>query len=90
MDKTNGERKPERIELERISVLELTYNHTTCQVAIGGKPMPISLAQIILGEAMRLLEEQRRLALAQQLQQQAQQALENARIAEMVRNKKPV
>jgi hypothetical protein len=64
----NGVRKVEQ------SVLTLTYDHETHQVAIGGVPMPLSLAMMICGEGMRVLEEQRGVAAVRVLQQQAAEA----------------
>ncbi len=47
--------------------LELTLDLTSFQVSIGGEAMPLSLAQMICDEALRLLAEQRKMAAAQQL-----------------------
>lgn len=58
----------------RHSVLTLTYDHQTHQVVIGGSPLPMSLGQMILSEAMRLLEEQRRETHMALLARKAQEA----------------
>jgi len=79
----NGERG---IEHHPVALLTLTLDLTTHQVAIGGQSLPLSLAQMIVGEGMRLLEEQRRMAAAQMLRQQLVEQVENDRIAAALRS----
>jgi hypothetical protein len=62
---SNGNGHGERI------VLALEYDPRTHQIAVGGTPMPLSLAQMICDEAQRVLAEQRRMAALQALQQAA-------------------
>lgn len=50
------------------TTLTLTLHHDTLQVSIGGDQMPVALAQMIAGEAMRQLDQIRRIAAAQGLQ----------------------
>jgi len=64
-DKGNGH--PPSLETSAGLRLELTFDLASCQLTIGGDVMPISLAQMIVDEAARLLAEQRRMAAAQQL-----------------------
>ena len=52
------------------STLVLEYDGETHQVIIGGDPMPISLAQMICGEAQRVMDEKRRAAAAMMLQRE--------------------
>jgi hypothetical protein len=83
----NGDRE-HGVAHVKVSVLELTYNHETHQVTIGGMPMPLSLAMMMLGEGMRVLEEQRRIAAAQVLHQTIEQAKRDQAIADAVRNRR--
>jgi hypothetical protein len=55
------------VDKAREVVLTLTYNLDTCQVAIGGDPIPVALGQMMLDEAGRQLEQLRRVAAAQGL-----------------------
>lgn len=48
----------------RSYTLALSYSEETHQVSIGGDPMPLSLAQMLCNEGLRVLEEQRRIAAA--------------------------
>jgi hypothetical protein len=64
--------------------LELVMDLATFQVSIGGEQMPISLAQMICGEALRLLDEQRRLAAATQLGQRIQDAARTKELLDRV------
>lgn len=78
--KGQAKRHTAGISLDPASVLTLTYDHATHQVAISGDAIPLSLGQMIVDEARRLLEEKRRLVTAQQIaatvrQQAADQAL---------------
>jgi hypothetical protein len=85
MDTGNQTRKDNGVEHHRVSVLELVYNHETHQVSIGGLPMPLSLAQMIAGEGLRVLEEQRRIAAAQMLARTMEQMKRDQAIADAVR-----
>ena len=67
--------------------LVLEYDLASFQVTIGGDPMVLSLAQMICDEGARLLEEQRRIAAAQMLQQRIAEAQRDAAIAAAVRNR---
>lgn len=69
------------VEREPCLVLTVTMNTRTAQVTFACPDMPIALAQMIVGEVARQLEEQRRLAVAQQLQQRA---LEQQRTQEIL------
>jgi hypothetical protein len=89
MAKENGDVQDVALEISKSYVLTLTYSPVSHQVTVGGESMPISLAQMIVGEASRLLEEQRRVASAQLLRQQLAQEQENARIAAAVRGQRP-
>lgn len=84
-DNGNGKPDAEAPALDRIYILTLTFNEHTFQVSIGGEAMPVSLAQMIVGEAMRLLEETRRLDVAQQLKAQMEQNLRDQAIFDRVR-----
>ncbi len=76
-NKNDGENDSGLVLDEKL-VLTLTYDPKTYQVTIGGTQMPMSLAQMILGEAARLLEEQRRVAVMRSLQeQQVHRMMEN-------------
>ena len=68
-----------------VAVLSFTLDLTTYQVAIGGQPLPLSLAMMIAGEGMRLLEEQRRTAAALMLRQQLAEQATNEAIAAALR-----
>lgn len=70
----------------KVSVLTLSFNHETQQVEIGGTAMALSLAQMICGEGLRVLEESRRLMAAQQLRAQLAEQEQNARIAASLRS----
>lgn len=70
----------------KVSVLTLSFNHETQQVEIGGTVMALSLAQMICGEGLRVLEESRRLMAAQQLRAQLAEQEQNARIAKALRH----
>lgn len=75
----NGSNGDGVVHSHQVSVLELSYDHVTHQVTVGGMPMALSLAQMILGEAGRILEEQRKIATVQALQRAAaDQALVDA------------
>lgn len=76
---TNGNGKARTITLALILDLE------THQVGIGGEPMPLSLAQMICDEGARVLAEQRRIAVAQAMQQQMAEAQRTAAILGKVR-----
>jgi hypothetical protein len=65
-------------------VLELRYDCVSFQVSIGGEPMALSLAQMIVDEGARVLAEQRRLAAAMQLQKQMQEQAHAQEIARRV------
>ncbi len=80
-DDGNPTRKDGGVEFRRVVVLAFEYDLDTHQVAIGGQPMPLSLAQMIAGEGMRVLEEHRKLAALQALQR----AAADAALAERVR-----
>jgi lipopolysaccharide biosynthesis regulator YciM len=73
------------VRVARQSVLTLTLDHESMLVAIGGTAMPIALAQMICDEAMRLLDEQRRVAAMRVLQQQQAEAVRTAQILGRVR-----
>lgn len=64
--------------------LELVMDLATFQVSIGGEVMPISLAQMMCGEALRILDEQRRLAAATQLGKRIQDAARTQEILDHV------
>lgn len=69
----------------KVTVLTLSFNHETSQVEIGGTAMCVTLAQMICGEGLRLLEESRRAACAMALRQQIAEQEQNARIAASMR-----
>lgn len=64
--------------------MELVMDLTTFQVSIGGESMPISLAQMICEEALRILGETRRLAAAKQLGAAIQEAARTKDILDRV------
>lgn len=82
--KSNGENG---VTHHPVAVLTFTLDLTTFQVAIGGQPLPLSLAMMIAGEGMRILEEQRRLAAAQMLRQQLQEQAANDAVAAALRKR---
>ncbi len=82
--KSNGENG---VTHHPVAVLTFTLDLTTFQVAIGGQPLPLSLAMMIAGEGMRLLEEQRRMAAAQMLRQQLQEQAANEAVAAALRKR---
>jgi hypothetical protein len=71
-----------------VAVLTFTLDLTTHQVAIGGQPMPLTLAMMIAGEGMRILEEQRRVAAAMVLRQQLADQAANKAVAAALRRDK--
>ncbi len=77
----NPTRKDGGVVVRSVIVLAFEYDLDTHQVVIGGQPMQLSLAQMIAGEGMRVLEEMRKLAALQALQR----AAADARLADMVR-----
>ena len=72
----------------RTSTLVLTYDHETHQVLISGDPLPVSLGQMMLDEAARVLDELRRHASVQKLREQLTQQQRAAQILEMTRGGK--
>lgn len=72
-DNNNGEHA---VDHQRVTVIHVAYNHETCMVSASMKDVPISLAQMMLDEAVRQLDIMRRQAAAMQMRQQlADQAL---------------
>jgi hypothetical protein len=84
MDGDKGNGKPTIEQVEHGLVLTLIYDQGTHQVAIGGAPMPLSLAMMIVDEGKRVLEEQRRLAMMQNLNAAAQRQAMAAKVAEQI------
>jgi hypothetical protein len=80
--KSNGE---SGVTHHPVAVLTFTLDLTTYQVAIGGQSLPISLAQMIAGEGMRILEEQRRVAAAMMLREQLAEQAANEAVATALR-----
>lgn len=85
MDDRNPTRKDNGVTVTGKATLVLQYDCVTYQVGIAGDVMPLSLAQMICGEAARVLDEQRRIAAAQQLRQQIAEQDIAQRIAASVR-----
>jgi hypothetical protein len=65
--------------------LTLTYDPATFQVLIGGDALPLNLAQMMLDEAGRQLEQQRRLAAALDARRQAAEQLQTQAILSNLR-----
>jgi len=85
LDNGAGNGKENGVTHHPVAVLSFTLDLTTFQVAIGGEPLPLSLAMMIAGEGMRLLEEQRRVAAAMMLRQQLADAAANEVVAAALR-----
>jgi hypothetical protein len=66
------------------TMIVLKLDLETFQVALGGDVMPISLAQMMCEEALRVLGEQRRLAAAKQLGEAIQDAARTKEILDRV------
>jgi len=73
-------------ERQKFTVLKLVYDHQTCQVQIDVHDAPCGLLQMMLGEAARQLDEQRRAAMALQLRHQIVKQDQDAAIAQAVRS----
>ena len=83
----DGNGKGNGVTRHPVVVLSFTLDLETYQVSIGGQPMPVSLAQMIAGEGMRVLEEQRRAAAAMILRQQLAEQATNEAVAAALRRK---
>lgn len=68
--------------------LTLTYDVESFQVSIGGDQIPLSLAQMMLDEAGRGLEQQRRIAAAAALRDQMAHSAAMGRVAIDVMNRR--
>lgn len=75
------------VERHAVMVLSFTLDLTTWQVAIGGQPMPLSIAQMIADEGMRVLAEQRKVGAALALRQQLAEQAENEAVAAALRKR---
>jgi hypothetical protein len=75
------------VELHEVVTLTIAYDRETCLVSVNAQGLPISLAQMMVFEAMEQLQQMRRLAAAQQMKAQLEQQAENARIAAAVRGR---
>lgn len=58
------------VDHQRVTVIQVAYNQETTMVSFSMKDVPISLAQMMLDEAVRQLDIMRRQAAAMQLRQQ--------------------
>lgn len=83
----NGQNGEHGVTHHPVAVLTFTLDLTTFQVAVGGQPLPLSLAMMIAGEGMRLLEEQRRAAAAMMLRQQLADQAANEAVAAALRKR---
>lgn len=83
-DSANGEHGVTR---SKVTVVTLAYDHESCLVSIGVKDSPVGLVQMIVDEARRMLDIQRRQAAAFELQAQIAQAHRDAAIADAVRRR---
>jgi len=70
---------------EQVLILTVTFNTRTAQVNYKCTEMPFALAQMIMGEVQRQLEEQRRAAVAMALQTQLRQQAADQAIVENLR-----
>lgn len=71
----------------RQTILTFVYNHETHQVSIEGDRMPLSLSQMIAGEGMRLLEEQRKLAAVREVRKTLAEEARTQAIVDSVRGR---
>ncbi len=71
---------------QKFTVLKLVYDHQLSQVQIDVHDAPCGLLQMMLGEAARQLDEQRRAAMAIALRQQIAKQDQDAAIAAAVRS----
>jgi hypothetical protein len=76
------------VESTRVTVIHVTFNHDTSEVAIGCKDTPIALAQMMLFEAAQQLEMMRRQAAAMQVREQLLEQAKNQAIADALRNRR--
>lgn len=84
MSNSNGDGE-HGVHTHKTTVLTVVYDHETCLVSLGVKDAPCGLLQMMLNEAMRQLEEQRRAAMAIELQRQMRQAAADQAVADAVR-----
>ncbi len=68
------------IEKQRVTVIQLLYNHETCAVSLSIQDVPIGLAQMMLHEAAVQLDIMRRQAAAMELVQQRMAAAATQKI----------
>lgn len=68
----------------RRTTISFVYDHDTHQVGIEGDQMPISLSQMITGEGMRLLEEQRKIAAVREIRRALAEAARTQAIVDSV------
>jgi hypothetical protein len=85
LDNGDNAEKGNGVTRHPVAVLSFTLDLTTYQVAVGGQPLPLSLAMMIAGEGLRILEEQRRVAAAMMLRQQLQEQAANEVVAAALR-----
>lgn len=71
----------------RVTVVTLTFDHESCLVAVDAPGAHLGLTQMIVDEARRCLDIQRRQAAAFSLQEAVAQAKRDAAIADAVRRK---
>ena len=81
---SNGNGNGVRV-LQKVT-LTFVYDTSNHQVTIEGDTMQISLAQMIAGEGLRVLDEKRRMAAAMQLQELMRQQAADAAVAAALRN----
>jgi hypothetical protein len=80
-------KQQESVTKRTVSVVRVLFDHETCLVSLDAGDMLLGLTQMILGEAQRQLEEQRRAGVALQIREQLLQAQQNAAIAASLRGR---
>ncbi len=84
VDNGNGERG---VEHQRVTVIQLTFNHTTGVVSIGVENAPIALAQMMVHEAAVQLDIMRRQAATMEMLQQRTSAAATQQILEDIKKR---
>ncbi len=81
----NGERG---VEHQRVTVIQLLYNHETSAVSIGVENVPIALAQMMVHEAAVQLDIMRRQAATMEMMKQHASAAATQQILEDIKKRR--
>lgn len=76
------------IEHQKVTMLQVLYNHEDCTVSIGAKDVPLALAQMMVFEAAQQLEIMRRQAATMEMLSQRAQAAQTAQVIEDLKKRR--